>query len=339
MANFQSRVEPCFAELRNFLKAWPDEFILHAKTEKELLDSLEIFFEVCTQRRLKISAKKSVLFSKVIRWCGRFIYKDGVTCDPSRLLGLKNTRMPETSAELSQFVYCLQWMSGSIPDFATRIAPLREVLEEAYNRSGKRTTKSIQNIRLAKLSWGTAHADAYLELQEQLRNAVKLSHRDADKNICVFTDASNTHWAAVVTQCEVGELEKIVEEQQHEPLAFLSSTFNITQKIGVHLKRKDSLSSRLSRSSIICSQLKAIFMCSHHRNLLFVYNPTAMQPALGRHILTKVQCWALYLARFMYTIEHIEGERNVMADIMTRWFAGYRVKKMSIKRITHALMA
>ena len=40
----------------------------------------------------------------------------------------------------------------------------------------------------------------------------------------------------------------------------------------------------------------------------------------------------------MYTIYHISGEKNVMADIMTRWYAGYSGKRALVKRITSALM-
>ena len=98
-----------------------------------------------------------------------------------KLSGLADVHMPETAAELSQFIYCMQWMSGCIPDFGARITPLREVLEEAYDISGKRTTKSIKRIRLSQLFWGPAQAEAFMDLQEQLRNAVKLAHRETGK--------------------------------------------------------------------------------------------------------------------------------------------------------------
>lgn len=64
-----------------------------------------------------------------------------------------------------------------------------------------------------------------------------------------------------------------------------------------------------------------------HRNLLYVFHPTALEPNLGRHVVSKLQRWALYLSQFPYHIEHVSGEANVMADIMTRWFQGYRGKR------------
>lgn len=72
-----------------------------------------------------------------------------------------------------------------------------------------------------------------------------------------------------------------------------------------------------------------------HRNLLFVFALLAIEPALGRHVVSKVQRWALYLSRFSYVIEHIGGSANVFADILTRWARGYRneQKLLRVSRI------
>ena len=61
-----------------------------------------------------------------------------------------------------------------------------------------------------------------------------------------------------------------------------------------------------------------------HRNLLFVFAPLVVEPKLRRHIVSKVQRWALFLSTFPYVIEHIRGEDNVCADMLTRWCRGYR---------------
>ena len=53
-----------------------------------------------------------------------------------------------------------------------------------------------------------------------------------------------------------------------------------------------------------------------HRNLLFVFAPLALEPALGRHVVSKVQRWALFLSKYTYVIEHIDGDDNVFADIL-----------------------
>ena len=72
---------------------------------------------------------------------------------------------------------------------------------------------------------------------------------------------------------------------------------------------------------------KATHVFTDHRNLLYVFAPLAFEPALGRHVVAKVQRWALFLSQFDYVIEHIDGRENVFADILTRWFKGYRKEK------------
>lgn len=67
MANFQSRVEPCFAEIRDGLKDWLDESLLHEEYEAKLLQLLEIFLFICRARNLKVSIIKSVFFTTKTR--------------------------------------------------------------------------------------------------------------------------------------------------------------------------------------------------------------------------------------------------------------------------------
>ena len=54
-----------------------------------------------------------------------------------------------------------------------------------------------------------------------------------------------------------------------------------------------------------------------HKNLVQIFSPKEV----SRPTAQKLQRWALELQRFRYEIEHISGEDNVWADLMTRWGA------------------
>jgi hypothetical protein len=56
-----------------------------------------------------------------------------------------------------------------------------------------------------------------------------------------------------------------------------------------------------------------------HRNLVYIFNPLSIDQSLARHTVAKLQRWALKLSVFKYTIEHISGELNLWADILSRW--------------------
>lgn len=143
-AYFQSTVEPLFSELRNNMKAWLDDFNLHANKESELLSYLRRFFAICKEVGLYLSAKKCRFFAKEIKWCGRIVDETGYRLDPRNAEGLRNMQSPTTADELCQFIHCCRWMSSSIPDFSKRIAPLVEILEEAYKKAKSRKKKSHQ---------------------------------------------------------------------------------------------------------------------------------------------------------------------------------------------------
>lgn len=328
--NFQSKVEPCFSIISDNTIFWLDDALIHAPTELELLNVLERFLIICRERNLKVSAKKSTLFNAKIRWCGRVISKDGTTCDPRRLEGLKECHPPEKAHELSQFIHCVQWMSRYIPDFPGRVAPLRDILEKAYAQSGKRTTRSIKNVSLSQLSWGPEHLKAFNDLQEQLRSAVRLSHRKRDMTLCIFTDASDKRWAAVVTQTNARELEKPTMEQCHEPLAFLGAQFNSAQlRWSTFEKEGFAIYETFRKMDYLLAGEHNTHVFTDHRNLMFVFNPAAFCPSVGHHVVNKVIRWALYLSQFIYRIEHVPGDTNVMADIMSRWLGGYRSGRTS----------
>ena len=263
-------------------------------------------------------------------------FQDVWQFDSNSISGLKTAEPPKSAAELCEFVHCMQWMASSIPDFVERVVPLKESLEEVYRRAGARTKKSIQKISLASLSWNDSHVQKYFEFQKQLRNVVKLAHRDTAKALCIYTDASEEYWSGVLTQTNPEELDIDIEKQRHEPLAFLGAAF----------KRSGARWATFEKESFAIYQVfkKLDYMLlaegnthlyTDHRNLLFVFNPLALNPALARHVVSKVQRWGLYLSRFAYAIEHVQGEKNIMAYIMTRWWRGYRGKRQAIKRISH----
>lgn len=185
--------------MRNNLKAWIDDFTLHAESEEKLLDVLHMFLVICKSKGLLISASKSKFFQTSIKWCGRIISKEGFKLDPRRIEGLKDTDVPRFAGELCEFVHCCRWMSSCIPNFSERISTLNAVLENAYQVSKRRTKRSVKNLRLAALGWTEDHTICYRSIQDSLREAVQLSYPKNNLTTCIFTDASSMFWSAIVT--------------------------------------------------------------------------------------------------------------------------------------------
>ena len=70
---FQSTVESLFEEMRENRKAWLEDFNLHARDEKQLLDLIERFFFIYGNYGLYYVGEGIFFFSTSLKWCGRII--------------------------------------------------------------------------------------------------------------------------------------------------------------------------------------------------------------------------------------------------------------------------
>ena len=113
--------------------------------------------------------------------CSRIIDSTGVRMNPRNIGGIISAQYPKTGTELFQYIHALTWMATTIPKFAERFQSLRKLLENTYSAGGgKRTKKSISNIRLSYRGWDDTHAQGFDSLQQQLHTSVRLKHRDVN---------------------------------------------------------------------------------------------------------------------------------------------------------------
>jgi hypothetical protein len=61
---------------------------------------------------------------------------------------------------------------------------------------------------------------------------------------------------------------------------------------------------------------------SDYLNLIYIYNPLSADSTLARHVVHKLELWALNMSVFSYRMEHVMGELNCWTNLMTRWGLG-----------------
>ena len=222
---FQSTVGGLCESLRDHILQWLDDLLFYARDTRQLLTSLRAFFLICRKYGLKLHAKKCKFFLRKVRWCGRIISPEGVRHDPMNMQALKNMPTPVNGEQLQQFICAAGWMRAGIPNFAALTSPLSEALEEVYAVAGRRTRAAASKVLLKATSWNAFHVATFNKIRQALINAVTLAHPDSTKLLCLFTDASETHWGSVLTQIPPVDLDEPVAAQRHVPLAFLSGSF------------------------------------------------------------------------------------------------------------------
>ncbi len=61
---------------------------------------------------------------------------------------------------------------------------------------------------------------------------------------------------------------------------------------------------------------KGFRIYTDHQNLRFIYGTYRTQKI---NVMCRYERWAIKLLKFRYTIEHVPGERNLWADLLSRW--------------------
>jgi hypothetical protein len=193
---------------------------------------------------------------------------------------------PTKGDELLQLVCAAGWMRHAIPDFTRLVAPLHKVLEEVYTLAGgRRTKRAAAKILLEDTSWknGTA-MQSFDDLKAALANSVTLAHRDVHKRLCLFTDASDTHWASVLTQVPLEDMASSVDQQRHEPLAFMSGVFSGPSSRWSTIEKEGfAIVESLQKLEYLCAIDEGVSIFTDHRNLLFIFNPRGIDPSMGAH--------------------------------------------------------
>ena len=119
--------------------------------------------------------------------------------DPRRFEALLNMHSPVRAEALQQLLCVTNWMRSFIPAYAAVIAPLHSLMEQTYAKKRSRTKKAIARVSLSD-NWTDEHQQAFNTIKAELASAKKLAFQKDDYDICLFTDASETHWSGILTR-------------------------------------------------------------------------------------------------------------------------------------------
>jgi RNase H-like domain found in reverse transcriptase len=151
-----------------------------------------------------------------------------------------------------------------------------------------------------------------------------LAFPDPDKRICVLTDASDRFYAGLVTQIDEEQLDLSMEEQDHQPLAFLSGEFKGAQlRWTVPEKEGFAIVDTVTKVDYLSLSHDEFSILSDNLNITYIHNPLSADPTLARHVVHKLQRWKLKISLFSYRMEHVMGEPNYWTDLTTRWGVGW----------------
>ncbi|KAF1323287.1 hypothetical protein FI667_g4734, partial [Globisporangium splendens] len=312
--HFQMQMQAALSPMlqRNVL-VWIDDIIVFAPTIEGFLHALQEFFTIMRDRRFKLNASKSSLFQPEVMWCGKLLSGAGVRHDPARVDALTALPLPTTVAELQYFVCASNWLHESLPDYARVVAPLLLKLDAERKRIGRRN-KNALNVAV---DWSTDEAMAYNTVKQLIQMSIPLAFPSHNGELCVFTDASLSGWSIVITTVEEWNDNAPIDQQHHQMVICKGGSFKNAQlNWAIVEKEAFPIVKACSDLAYLLQRPGGFRLFCDHANLIYIFAPHV---ELKRHVRDRLQRWAMRLCGLRFTIEHISGEMNVWADIISRW--------------------
>jgi hypothetical protein len=167
------------------------------------------------------------------------------------------------------------------------VAPHQAALAKVFEGKG-RTKKSADVVSLLHL-WGPEEQVTFKDLQAAIMESMTLAFPNPDKRICVLTNASDSFYAGLVTQIQEEQLDLSMAEQDHQPLAFLSSEFKGEQLRWTLPEKEDSaIVDTGTKVDYVLLSHDEFSILSDHLNLTYIYKSSLCRPYSSAPFCTQI---------------------------------------------------
>jgi hypothetical protein len=252
----------------------------HTKHVTEVLKRIE-------ENNLVLNSEKCVFNSKSVNYLGHVISDEGVGMTRDKVQALLDFPSPTSVKELRSFLGLANYYRKFLPDFSGKALALTNLTKKGRN-----------------FDWDQEAMTAFEDLKSAIAKDVVLRHPCYEKPFEVYTDASDFALGAVLTQVDSsGDL---------RPVEFYSrKLLDSERNYSVYDKELLAVVEAFQHwRHYLISSPHTVLVHSDHKNLGFFRKAQPLKPRHAR--------WAEFLSQFHFTISHIDGASNAVADAMSR---------------------
>lgn len=235
---------------------------------------------------LTINPDKITIAANHIQFLGHMFSNQNVSIHPDRTRPIDQFPIPKNVKQLSRFLGMSAFYARFIKDYAEISKPLNQL-----KRKG------------AKFVWGTEQQTAFENIKAALVASPVLRMPDFSKPFVVHSDASGSAVGAVLSQEYDGQL---------LPVSFASRALNKHE---------------LNYATLELECLAAVFALQKFQQYLEhrpfrLYSDCSALTWLLKHPRQagRIARWISFINNFQFTIHHIKGTENVVADCLSRLF-------------------
>ncbi len=283
---FQSVIEDMVQVLdTEDIMAYLDDVICFHPTFEEHLEGITRLFQMVRKSGFKLSGKKCQFSTRSVKFLGHIIDKSGVRPLPEKLEIIRNWKAPKNEADLRQFLGVCTFWRRFVKDFAKVAVPLHNLLNKP------------------EFVWTTECQGAFEALKERLCTSVTLKLPDRFARFSVTCDASDY---------AVGYyLEQDDKSGYRRPVAFGGRKLT---------KAETNYSTTEKECLAVIEALKAYrpYLLARQFDLYTDHHSLKWLLTRTKEHSGRLWRWVDKMREFQYIVYHIAGDKNTVADALSR---------------------
>ena len=271
--------------LDRFVLVFLDDILVFSKTREEHIVHVR---EVLTRlRKQKLYAKlsKCELFRDEVTFLGHRIGAKGLSVSQDKISAVRDWQAPKNVADVRSFLGFANFYRRFVKNYSLIALPISELTKNDV-----------------KFAWGEEQQKAFVELKRALCSAPVLLIPDPSLPYTLNCDACDYAVGATLQQDQGNGL---------QPVAYRSRKLTPAER-NYDVREKEFLA--------------IVDACSHWRQYLHSDEPFRLlsdHDSIKYHrtmpnLTGRLARWVEKLAEFNYTVEHIPGVKNVVADALSR---------------------
>ena len=267
-----------------------DDMIITGKDDAEHLANLEEVLRRLQLHGLRANKAKCEFFKEKIIYCGHDIDREGLHKSAEKVEAVLNAPRPNDGAEVRSFLGLINYYHRFLPNLSTVIHPLTQRLEKNH-----------------QWKWTEQCEIAFHKVKEMITSEQVLTHYDPSLPLRLACDASFVGIGAVLSH--------VMHDGTERPIAFASRTLTKTEQKYAQID-KEALSIIWGVKKFHMYLFGRSFtLVTDHQPLTSIFHPQKSIPVVTA---ARLQCYALFLAGYDYTIEYKNTKVHSNADGLSR---------------------
>ena len=288
----QAIVRSVFADFEEWTIVIFDNFLILASDFSDALDKLRRILQRCQEHRLVLKMKKSWIGTTIVTFFGYEVQPGSWRLSKSRKDAISQMIFPTTQKIMQSFLGAANFFHTHIPNYADWASALYECTVTGFDWN--------------PLTWTKDYKALFEVFQTAIQNSATLHFPDYALPWIIRSDASDIAVGAVLFQ-EFTDTSGVVI---HQPIAFVSHKFSGAAVNWDTFKQEAfALYFAISKLSYYLRG-KEFLLETDHRNLLWI--ESSLVPIVVR--------WRVLLQSYTFTVRHIPGKINSVADWLSRMY-------------------